>query len=400
MSEPRPAPGIEILPWLAMAAFAAGCGMRMLDPLLPMVGAEFGVSIGAVSVIIATFSIAYGAGQIVVGPVGDRHGKLRVVCAAVVLYGLLTIATVLAGSLTMMAAIRALTGLAAGAIIPVALAWIGDTVPYANRQAVLGRFLTGMVMAQLLAGPAAGIVGEYVGWRAAFLLLGLLSFACVVPLALRIGPALWQRPEGPAPRGMGLSGFQNILRRRAGQRLLLAATLDGFLLFGGAFPFIGAFLIEEFSLSAAQAGLGVAGFGVGAFAYTRLAPLLVRRLGERRLVTAGGLLLAAMLLGFAVAWHWAVVVACQVVAGLAFFMFHGVLQARATEALPEARATAVSAFAMALFFGQSLGSLVFGAVIGRAGYAAGFILAAVLVAALAGWIRVRLLTSAVMKNAP
>ena len=158
--------------------------MRMLDPLLPMVGAEFGVSIGAVSIIIATFSIAYGAGQIVVGPVGDRHGKLRVICAAVVLYGVLTIATVLAGSLGMMAAIRALTGLAAGAIIPLALAWIGDTVAYSNRQAVLGRFLTGMVMAQLLAGPVAGVVGEFVGWRAAFLLLGVLSFACVLPLAL------------------------------------------------------------------------------------------------------------------------------------------------------------------------------------------------------------------------
>lgn len=374
-----------------MAGFASGCGMRMLDPLLPMVGAEFGVSIAAVSVVIATFSIAYGAGQIVVGPVGDRHGKLRVICLAVVLYAILTAATVLASSLSLMAALRALTGLAAGAIIPLALAWIGDTVAYENRQAVLGRFLTGMVMAQLLAGPAAGVVGEFFGWRAAFVLLGVLSFGCVVPLALRLGPDLWRRPEGPSPRGFGLSGFLNILRRKAGRRLLLAATLDGFLLFGGAFPFIGAFLIEDFHLSPAEAGLGVAGFGVGAFAYTRAAPWLVARLGEGGLVLAGGLLLAAIMLGFAVAPHWGVVAALQVIAGLAFFMFHGVLQARATEALPEARATAVSAFAMALFFGQSLGSLLFGAVIGRAGYPAGFILAAVLVAALSVWIKARLL---------
>jgi predicted MFS family arabinose efflux permease len=381
-----------------MAAFAAGCGMRMLDPLLPMVGAEFGVSLAAVSVVIAAFSIAYGAGQIVVGPVGDRHGKLRVVCAAVVLYGILTAATVLATSLSLMVVIRAMTGLVAGAIIPLALAWIGDTVDYADRQAVLGRFLTGMVMAQLLAAPAAGVLGEYFGWRAAFLLLGVLSIGCVVPLSLRLGRGLWQRPEGPAPRGLGLSGFQNLLRRPAGRRLLLAATLDGFLLFGGAFPFIGAFLIEDFHLSAAEAGVAVAGFGVGAFAYTRAARWLVARLGEGGLVLAGGMLLAAMLMGFAVAWHWAVVVACQVVAGLAFFMFHGVLQARATEALPEARATAVSAFAMALFLGQSLGSLLFGAVMAGAGYPTGFALAAVLVAALSVWIKTRMLTSTAMKH--
>jgi predicted MFS family arabinose efflux permease len=57
-----------------------------------------------------------------------------------------------------------------------------------------------------------------------------------------------------------------------------------------------------------------------------------------------------------------------VLCGLAFFMFHGVLQARATEALPEARGTAVSAFAMALFLGQTVGSLVFAMVIALTGY--------------------------------
>ena len=37
--------------------------------------------------------------------------------------------------------------LLAGAVIPLALAWIGDAVPYAERQATIGRFLTGRVMA-------------------------------------------------------------------------------------------------------------------------------------------------------------------------------------------------------------------------------------------------------------
>jgi hypothetical protein len=38
----------------------------------------------------------------------------------------------------------------------------------------------------------------------------------------------------------------------------------------------------------------------------------------------------------ALAWAWWVVLVAQILVGLAFFMFHGVLQARATEALPEA----------------------------------------------------------------
>ena len=72
--------------------------------------------------------------------------------------------------------------------------------------------------------------------------------------------------------------------------------------------------------------------------------------------------------------------------GMAFYMFHGVLQARATEALPESRATAVSAFAMALFLGQSVGALGFGAVLHAAGYGAVFAGAAAVTAALATWV--------------
>jgi MFS family permease len=107
-----------------------------------------------------------------------------------------------------------------------------------------------------------------------------------------------------------------------------------------------------------------------------MAGWLVRRFGERGLLLWGGGGLAVLLMAIALAPHWGVVLAAQVLCGLAFFMFHGVLQARATEALPEARGTAVSAFAMALFLGQTVGSLVFAGVIAKGGYVSTFTLTA------------------------
>ena len=71
---------------------------------------------------------------------------------------------------------------------------------------------------------------------------------------------------------------------------------------------------------------------------------------------------------------------------------NGVLQARATEALPEARGTAVAAFAMALFFGQSIGELVFGTILHMSGYAAVFVVAAIATLSLMVWSR-RLLSA-------
>jgi MFS family permease len=93
-----------------------------------------------------------------------------------------------------------------------------------------------------------------------------------------------------------------------------------------------------------------------------------------------------------VAWapNWQIIAASQIISGFLFYSFHGVLQARATEALPEARATAVSAFAMCLFAGQTTGALVFASIMATAGYRAAFALAGFGMFAVAIWCRLRM----------
>ena len=73
---------LSILPLLAAAAFASGCGMRVLDPLLPLVAADLGVTVAATAALVSGFAVTYGLGQVLVGPLGDRFGKLRVLSAA------------------------------------------------------------------------------------------------------------------------------------------------------------------------------------------------------------------------------------------------------------------------------------------------------------------------------
>jgi len=378
----RPLLGLPI-GLFALAGFTTGSGMRMLDPLLPLLAADFGVTVSVATGVVAAFVLPYGLVQIVAGPLGDRLGKPRVACLALLTYALAMVASGLAPDLPALIGFRAVSGFCAGAVIPLLMAHLGDTVPYAERQGAIGRFSTGMVMAQLLAGPAAGVVAEIAGWRLPFTLLGLLAAGVGMAMVRWLGPALW---HGGTRTGRGTNaGYRSLLARPAGRRLLTVAFFDGVCLFGGAFPFVGSLLIERFALSAAESGLIVAGFGLGAFAYTRLARRLVRRFGEGGLLLAGGVGLCLGLLGLAVAPTWPVVVALQVFLGFAFYLFHGVLQTRATEALPEARGTAVGGFALALFLGQSAGSLAFGLVLALAGYGAAFATAAAGVLALASY---------------
>ncbi len=375
---------------LALSGFAVGAGMRLLDPLLPQVADSLGVTVAKASAVIAGFMLPYGLGQVVLGPLGDRLGKLRVACVAVVLYGLCSVACMSAGTLTALVVWRAASGLFAGAVNPLMMAYLGDAVPYEERQATLSRFLTGMVMAQMLAGPISGVIGQHAGWRMSFLVLGVMAVVVGAALAIRLGARVWRSGEEAGSRVPGLTAYMSLLHRSAGRWLLLSAFFDGLCLFGAAFPYVGAFLIQEFGLTVSSAGLVIAGFGVGSFLYTRFARRLVRRLGEGGLMLLGGLGLAAGLAGLALSPNWIVAAGLQIHLGLMFYMFHGVLQARATEVMPDARGSAVSAFALALFLGQTVGSLAFGALLAFIGYRAGFAAAAMGVLVLAVWSRVGL----------
>jgi len=383
-------PGAAAVPigLLALAGFASGSGMRLLDPLLPLVADGLHVTVAGASVLIACFMLPYGLGQAVLGPLGDRLGKLKVVCVAVVLYGLCVTGCAAAPGLSALVWLRAASGLFAGAVIPLMMAYLGDVVPYAERQETLGRFLTGMVMAQMLTGPVSGVIGERGGWRMSFVVLGLFAIAVGATLTWRFGRRIWLEAD---PRGRaaipGPAVYFRLLARPPGRWLLISAFFDGLCLFGGAFPYVGAFVIQAFGLGAAGAGLVVAGFGLGSFLYTRFARRLVHRFGERGLLLLGGLGIAAGLGGIVVAPNWPVAAASQVFMGLMFYMFHGVLQARATEALPEARGTAVAAFALALFMGQGTGALAFGALLANGGYREGFLAAAMAMTILTLWCR-------------
>ncbi len=370
---------------LAVAAFLSLAGARVIDPLLPVIASEFNESVPVVAIVITAFTLPYGINQLFLGPIGDRFGKLRVLLGALVGYALATGACAFANDLPTLTVLRACAGAASAGMIPVGLAYIGDAVPYAGRQLALSRFLTGAVLAQIMAGPIGGLFGQYLGWRGLFLGLAALAIGTTAALAQRIRDL----PDRTNPRArISLDGFVVLARGSLSRRLLIASLIDGALL-GGSFPFVASFLRERFDLEYGVIGLVLACFGIGAWTYTRFAARIIRVLGEPGMVLAGGAMMAGGLaLGMLIA-DWRSFPVIEFMLGMGYMMLHGVLQARATEMLPDARATAVAAFVALLFLGQSLGALGMARAIAWIGYRPGFLVVAGLIVALAVWLRVQ-----------
>jgi predicted MFS family arabinose efflux permease len=106
--------------------------------------------------------------------------------------------------------------------------------------------------------------------------------------------------------------------------------------------------------------------------YALYASYFVRRLGEYRLATLGGLMMA---FAFAVywlssVWYWGLL--AGLLLGLGYYLLHAVLQTHATQMSPAMRGTAVALFASFLFFGQSVGVIVASVVVDYFGLGAVF----------------------------
>lgn len=349
---------------LAFAAFVSGASMRIAEPLLPTLATDFGVTVRAASLVLAAFTLAYGMFQIVHGPLGDRIGKLRAVTIAMGLASVASLACALAPTLDTLALMRFVAGAFSGAVIPLSLAWIGDQVPYEERQGVLGQFISGTLLGQSFGPLLGGALSDLIGWRATFV---TVAVAFVV-----VGLMLWPearrslRPPG-GPRIPAWTQYATILRSSRARPVLATVAIEGFLFFG-AFGFVGAWLHQRFALSFTLTGVLVACFGIGGLCYSLIVRRLVRRLGETGLVAAGGAVLFAAYVALALVGNWQLTAPLIVALGFGFYMMHNTLQTRATEMAPQARGAGVSFFAFCLFLGQAAGVGFFGWAVERFGF--------------------------------
>jgi predicted MFS family arabinose efflux permease len=346
------------VPLLSFAAFGSGIILRVTDPMLPQLASEFAVTLGDASLVITVFSISYGFSQLLFGPLGDRYGKYFVIACASAACALTTLLCGLAPGFSWLLGARLLSGATAAALIPLAMAWIGDVVPYQDRQPVLARFLIGQILGLAAGVLVGGLAADVQNWRLPFFMVTII-FAMVGASLFALNRRLpaharqTRRVEGAAiPRMIG--EFRQILQSAWARRILLTVFLEGAFLYG-AFAFIASHVHHTFGLSLTASGAMVMLFGLGGFVFALLSRLMVQRLGEAGLSRWGGVSLAASLIGIGIApvWWWAIV-GCFI-AGLGFYMLHNTLQINATQMAPERRGAAVSAFASSFFLGQSLG---------------------------------------------
>ncbi len=349
---------------LSLAGFGSGLSQRGMDAMLPSLAAEFSKPLGVVAAVVTCFTLGYALGQLVFGPLGDRYGKLRVITASCLACSVGALACALAPTLGWLVGARAFAGAVTAAILPLAMAWIGDVVPYERRQLVLARFLVGQIAGVASGQLLGGLAADYLGRQLPFLGIAAVFLLSAVALS-RAQRRLPAAPPPPAsltvhPVRHLFQEFAAVLAEPWPRVVVLTVFVEGAAVFG-ALAFFATHLHHTLGVSLTAAGAMVMAFGGGGTAFSFAARKLVPQLGEVGLARGGGWVMLLAIGCVAFAPSAAVVVAACFALGMGFYMLHNTLQTNATQMAPEQRGAAVSLFALCYFGGQTVGVALAGA---------------------------------------
>lgn len=345
---------LSMVPILALAAFCSLTAMRITDPLLPAIAREFSITAGNASHIVSAFAMAYGICQFLFGPLADKFGKLHVITWALFLSILANLGIALSSNLETIIIWRALSGGAAAGIVPLAMAWIGETVEYENRQPVLAKLLFGTLGGTIGGQILGGICADSSDWRWGFYLLASLYLICCVTLWQTARQLKKTHQPKKSDDKKAHQHVLHVLSQKWPRVILLMVGLEGVALYG-ALAFIPFYLHTKLDISLTLSGSIMATFGLGGLLYASSAKYFINQLGEKGLALFGGLLLGLAFLLLIFTTHWILAVIAVFLIGLGLYMLHNTLQTHATQMAPQSRGTAVSLFACSLFLGQFIG---------------------------------------------
>src|SRR5687768_7379013 len=181
-----------------------GFDVQLIGFAAPALIGELGIARSALGPALAASVIGMSVGAVAIGPVGDRWGRRPALLVSALLFGVMTLLAATASSVEALALWRLLTGIGLGAALPGAVALMAEFTPARHRSQLVVMSLLGVPVGGIVgAGLAAEIIPEF-GWRAIFVVGGVLPIASAAVLFFVLPESLGflARAEKPGAGGL------------------------------------------------------------------------------------------------------------------------------------------------------------------------------------------------------
>jgi MFS family permease len=169
------------------------------------------------------FLIGWAVGGLILGSMGDRYGRLRMLKWAILMYALCTGLSALATGFWDFCAYRFITGVGVGGVFGLAVALVADSVPDSSRAPALGMLQSLSAFGNIGAGLIGMLIGTFAimhllpfhlqSWQVLFI-VGAFPALVILPAMRQIKePEKWVKAKAEgAIKGIKFGSFANLLR--------------------------------------------------------------------------------------------------------------------------------------------------------------------------------------------
>ncbi len=183
---------VWVLGLTSVASLMVALDLLVVSTALTTIRSDLGTSVEVLQWTVNAYGLAFACLLMTGAALGDRFGRRRMFITGLVLFALASAACALAPSVGWLISARAVQGVSAALVLPLAVSLLSATVPPERRGRALGIFegITGLAT---IAGPlVGGSLAESVGWE--------WIFWANVPIAAVLVPLAWRRiPESHGP---------------------------------------------------------------------------------------------------------------------------------------------------------------------------------------------------------
>ncbi|MFN9280356.1 MAG: multidrug effflux MFS transporter [Rubrivivax sp.] len=341
-------------------------------PGLPAISAQFGGAVGQAQLTLSGLILAFGFGQLLLGPVSDRFGRRPVLLCGLGLYVVGSLCSAGATSMNLLIFGRVLQGIGLAASVVCGTAMVRDLYEPLRGTLVMSRAQSGLGLFALGSPVLGGVLAGTLGWRWALAATGVAA-------ALTLALVVWRLPEtlrSANPRALEPARMVHTWARMLRHPTFLAWSLLLTFTYAGLYTFLASssfVYIEVLGTSRPVYGLFLASASVAYLAGTFACRRWIARHGITRTVqwaagfsVAGGVGMAALSLA-GVTSPWALCLP-----QLVFNFGHGIHrpcgQTGVVSPFPEAAGaasalsgfmSAAAAFLIGLWLGRAIDGTVF-----------------------------------------
>jgi MFS family permease len=190
---------------------------QVLYAVFPLIKNDLGLSDTALGFLGSAFMLCYMVSAPVFGWLGDRGSRPVLASSGLALWSLATaLAGIAPGYRTLLAA-RTVVGVGEASFGTVSPGLLAEFFPKERRGRILAYFYLAIPVGSALGYLLGGVIGQNLGWHAAFLMVGAPGLLLVIPLRLLRDP----RPNGKNPVGIAAAGARSL----RGNNSFIVATL-------------------------------------------------------------------------------------------------------------------------------------------------------------------------------